>query len=533
MRRQTSDNADLSYLGNPKIKRDGVEIEFTEHEVKEYLRCMSDIVYFAKKYVKVIHLDRGICPFEPYPYQVKMLDHLNNNRFSIILAPRQSGKSISSIVWLLHYAVFNSSKTIAILANKGATSREMLARFTLALENLPFFLQPGCKTLNKGSIKFSNETAVIAAATSSASIRGLSVNVLLLDEFSFVERAEEFYTSTYPVISSGKDVRVIITSTPNGTNNLFYRMWQNAMSGKSTFAPMRVRWWDVPGRDEKWKAETIANTSQRQFDQEFGAEFLGSSSTLVDAEILSQLSPNVPLLVQRKVRYYREPIEGHDYVMTVDVSKGRGQDASTFTVFDTSELPYKQVATFSDNMISPLIYPDIIVRVAKMYNEALIIIENNDVGAVVANAIYYEYEYENTFVESSVKAGGIGVTMTKRVKRIGCSNLKDLIEMGKLEIADAETISELSSFEEEGSSFKAKGNKHDDLVMNCVMFAWFISTDGGGYTTIENLRDLLYSDRLKEMEEDVVPFGISSRAETPSLPPEILHMIEERKAWAI
>lgn len=258
-----------AYNGNPHVKGDGVQQNFTAHEIVEYQRCMADVGYFCEQYVKVIHLDHGLVPFKLRGYQQSMVQHFTDNRFNIVLACRQSGKSITSVAWLLHYVIFNPDKTVGMLANKGATAREMLSRLTLMLENLPFFLQPGCKVLNKGSIKFSNNSQIIAAATSGSSIRGLSMNVIFLDEFAFVQNANEFYTSTYPVISSGKDTKVIITSTPNGVGNMFYRLWEGAIQKTSEFKPFTIKWSDVPGRDEAWKKQTIANSSELQFNQEF------------------------------------------------------------------------------------------------------------------------------------------------------------------------------------------------------------------------------------------------------------------------
>ena len=274
-------NNEFGYLGNPNVKRDGVETSFTKEEVQEYAKCMQDPAYFARKYIKIISLDEGLVPFDLYPYQEKMFNHFKENRFSIVLACRQSGKSISSVVYLLWYAVFHPEKTIAILANKGAVAREMLARITLALENLPFFLQPGCKALNKGSIEFSNNSKIIASATSGSSIRGLSINLLFLDEFAFVENDAQFYTSTYPVVSAGKDTQIVITSTANGIGNVYHKLWEGAVQKTNEFKPFRVDWWDVPGRDEKWKEETISNTSALQFEQEFGNTFHGRGNTLI------------------------------------------------------------------------------------------------------------------------------------------------------------------------------------------------------------------------------------------------------------
>ncbi len=501
---QTND----SYLGNPNVKRDGVEHNFTQHELQEYIKCMNDPAYFARNYLKVVHLDKGLVNFDLYPYQEKMFNHFNENRFSIVLACRQSGKSISSVGYLLWYAIFKPEQTIAVLANKGATAREMLSRVTLMLENLPFFLQPGCKALNKGSIEFSNNSRIVAAATSGSSIRGMSVNLLFLDEFAFVENAGEFYTSTYPVVSSGTTSRVIITSTANGLGNIYHKLWEGAVQGTNEYKPFRVDWWDVPGRDAEWKRQTVSNTSELQFDQEFGNNFLGTSNTLIAGEFLLGLKAADPLVRQESVRTYERPQEGHEYIMTVDVAKGRGQDYSTFSVIDITQRPFKQVCVYQDNMVSPLLFPDIIHKYAKTYNEAYVIIESNDQGSVVCNGLYYDWEYENMFVESMLKANALGATMTRKVKRIGCSNIKDLIEQHKLDIVDGETIIEMSTFVAKGNSYEASDNNHDDLMMNLVMFGWFAATEMFSNLTDIDFKQMLYADRMKAIEDDMVPFGI-------------------------
>ena len=503
----TLKNNEFGYLGNPNVKRDGVESQFTVEEIKEYKKCMQDPAYFAKTYVKIISLDKGLVPFDLYEYQENMFNHFNSNRFSIVFACRQSGKSISSVAYLLWFTIFNPEKTIAILANKGATAREMLARVTLMLENLPFFLQPGCKALNKGSIEFSNNSKIIAAATSGSSIRGLSINLLFLDEFAFIDNDATFYTSTYPVVSSGKDTKIIITSTANGIGNVYHKLWEGAVTGTNEFKPFRVDWWDVPGRDEKWKEQTIANTSQIQFDQEFGNTFQGRGNSLISAECLLAQKAQEPIYVQENVYVYERPIEGHNYIMCVDVAKGRGQDYSTFNIIDTSTNPFRQVAVFRDNNLSALLFPDIIYKYAMTYNEAYVIVESNDQGSVVCNGLYYDLEYENLFVESTVKAGAIGATMTKRVKRIGCSTFKDFVEQKKLSIVDANTIMEMSTFEARGNSFQASGSNHDDLVMNLVMFAWFATTDIFAGLTDIDMKNMLYQEQLQAIQDDLIPFG--------------------------
>ena len=522
-------NKEHGYLGNSHVKKDGVITPWTQDEIIEYKKCMEDPVYFAKKYCKVIHLDRGLVNFELYPYQEEMFDHFNSNRFSIVLACRQSGKSISSVAYILWFSLFHSEKNVAILANKGATAREMLARVTLMLENLPFFLQPGTKALNKGSIEFSNNSKIIASATSGSSIRGLSINLLYLDEFAFVENDAQFYTSTYPVVSSGKDTKVIITSTANGIGNVFHKIWEGAMQKTNQFVPFRVDWWDVPGRDETWKQETVGNTSQLQFDQEFGNTFFGTGDTLIDAETLLKLRAKNPKRVNGDCLIYEDNVKNHEYLMMVDVAKGRGQDYSTFNIIDISTVPFQQVAVYRNNRISPILFPDIIAKFATAYNNAYVIIESNDQGALVCNGLYQDLEYENMHVESATKNSGLGVEMTRKVKRIGCSGFKDILESNKLDIVDEQTIIEISTFESKGNSFEASNGNHDDLVMNLVMFGYFASSSFFNDMTDINIKDMLFKQRMDEIEADVLPFGFTDDG-LNDIPPEV---DKDRLGWAL
>src|SRR6056300_1349062 len=498
-----------SYLGNPNVKRDGINQKWDQTLVQEYAKCMQDPVYFCEKYVKVIALDKGLVPFELYPYQKQMFEHFNSNRFNIVLACRQSGKSISACAYLLWYALFHSEKTIAILANKGATAREMLSRITLMLENIPFFLQPGSKALNKGSLEFSNNSRIIAAATSGSSIRGMSVNLLYLDEFAFVERAAEFYTSTYPVVSAGTETKIIVTSTANGIGNMFYKLWEGAIQNVNEFKSFRVDWWDVPGRDDEWKKQTVANTSQLQFDQEFGNTFFGTGDTLINAETLLgfRAGKYERLLEGGLLKIYKEVQKGHEYIMTVDVSKGRGQDYSTFNLIDISVRPFAQVAVYRNNTISPILFPNIIYKYAKVYNNAYAVIESNDQGSVVCNGLYHDLEYENVHVESSVKSNSIGILMTRKVKRLGCSAVKDLLENSKINIVDENTILEVSTFVAKGQSYEASDGNHDDLMMNLVMFGYFASTQYFGDMTDIDLKQMIFEQKMKQIEDDIVPFG--------------------------
>lgn len=498
-----------TYNGNLNVKRDGTIQQYNQLEVDEYIKCSKDPAYFAINYCKVINLDKGLVPFNLYPYQKEMFDHFNNHRFSIVLACRQSGKSISSVAYLLWYAIFHPDQTIAVLANKGATAQEMLARVTLMLENLPFFLQPGTKALNKRSIDFSNNSRIVSAATSGSSIRGMSVNLLYLDEFAFVEDAATFYTSTYPVIASGKNTKVIITSTANGIGNMYHKIWEGAVQGVNDYKPFRVDWWDVPGRDEEWKLQTVSNTSSLQFDQEFGNTFFGTGDTLIEGQTLLKLRAKDPidLLEGGDLKIYEKPIKDHFYITTVDVAKGVGGDYSTFNIIDTSSRPFKQVAVYRNNRISPILFPNIIAKTCKAYNNAYVVVENNDQGTVVCNGLYYELEYENLHVESLIKSTGLGITMNKKVKRLGCSGFKDILQNNRLDIVDDDTILEISTFVAKGQSYEASDGNHDDLVMNLVMFGYFAGSQQFGDLTDIDLKQLLFEQKARDIDDDLPPFG--------------------------
>ncbi len=475
----------------------------------EYAKCMQSPVYFAENYVKIISLDKGLVPFKLYGYQRKLFKNFNENRFNVVLACRQSGKSISSVAYLLWYSIFHPEKTIFILANKHSTAKEMLARLTLMLENLPFWLQPGCKALNKTEAHFSNNSKIVAASTSSNSIRGMTANLIFLDEFAFVDKAAQFYTSTYPVISSGESSRVIITSTANGIGNQFHKIWEGAKQRTNSYIPFQIDWWDVPGRDAKWKQETINNTSQLQFDQEFGNTFFGTGDTLINAETLMSLRAEDPIRVLEggSVKIYDEPKEGHAYIMTVDVGRGKSQDYSTFSMIDITDRPFKQVAVYRNNLISPILYPNILYKYGMLYNKAYIVVESNDQGSMTAYGLHHDLEYENVHVTNALRSDAIGIEMNKKIKKIGCSGFKDLLENNRLHVCDENTILEISTFEAKGNSYEASDGNHDDIVMNLVMFGYFFSSSGFSELTDINIREMMFSNKIQEIENDIPPFG--------------------------
>ena len=510
-----------SYLGNPLLKRSGEQLNWSEEMVAEYLKCKEDIIYFVKTHMKIIHVDDGLIPFDTYPFQDELINHLNDNRFSIIKTSRQVGKTTTSVAFLLHYILFNESKVVGILANKGATSREILGRLQLAYENLPKYLQQGVLEWNKGSIELENGSKIIASSTSSSAVRGFSFSTLFLDEAAFIHGNLfwEFWDSIYPTISSGKHTKIIMVSTPNGFN-LFYKFWNDAVEGNNQFKTFKIHWTSIPERDQEWRRKIISDIGEEAFRQEYEADFLGSSNTLISYEKLQELSYSSPVWSKEDLDVYVEPEKEKLYTITVDTARGQGLDYSTFTVFDISEVPYKIVAKYRNNIIAPLLFPNIINTIGKKYNDAYVLVESNDIGAQVADVLHHDLEYENLLTVSwygrhgqQISSGhradiSYGVRTTKQVKKIGCSNLKSLIEEDKLLIPDYDIISELTTFVTVGDTFGAEEGSNDDLVTTLVLFGWMVDQQYFKELSNLNIREKLYQTKMDSIEDMTIPFGI-------------------------
>jgi len=515
-----STNNDV-YLGNPNLKKANTQIEFTEDNIREFLKCKEDPVYFANNYMKIVSLDEGLVQFKPYDFQEKLITNFHENRFNICKMPRQTGKSTTSVAYLLHYCVFNDSVNIGILANKAATARDLLGRLQTAYENLPKWMQQGIIAWNKGSLELENGSKILAASTSASAVRGMSFNILFLDEFAFVPNhiAEDFFSSVYPTITSGKTTKVIMVSTPHGMNH-FYRYWHDAERSKNEYVPTDVHWSQVPGRDSEWKRQTIANTSEQQFKIEFECEFLGSVDTLIAPSKLRTLVYDEPKTRNAGLDIHEDPIKDHNYMITVDVARGLGNDYSAFVVFDITEFPYKVVAKYKNNEVKPMIFPSIIYDVARGYNEANLLIEVNDIGDQVASILQFDLEYENILMCSmrgrngqivgsgfSGKKSQLGVRTTAAVKKLGCSNLKTLIEDDKIIFKDYEIISELTTFIQKHNSFEAEEGCNDDLAMCLVLFAWVVAQDYFKEMTDNDVRKRIYEEQKNQIEQDMAPFG--------------------------
>ena len=512
---------DSVYLGNPNLKKANVQQEWTKEELEEYTRCMKDPIYFIQNYIQIVSLDEGLVPFKLYDFQKEMVGTFHNNRFTICKLPRQSGKSTTIIAYLLHYVLFNASVNVAILANKAATARDLLGRLQLAYEHMPKWLQQGVMSWNKGSLELENGSKILASSTSASAVRGGSYNIIFLDEFAYVPAnvAEQFFSSVYPTISSGKTTKVMIVSTPHGMN-MFYKLWTDAEEERNEYVPIEVHWSEVPGRDEEWKAQTIKNTSESQFNTEFECEFLGSIDTLISPTKLRQLAYRAPIQSSAGLDVHIHPEEGHTYFLSADVSRGTSNDYSAFTVIDVTEMPYKIVAKYRDNEIKPLIFPQKIYDVARAYNQAYVLVEVNDIGEQVANTLQFDLEYDILCMASwrgraGLGLGGgfsggraqLGVRTTKAVKKVGCSNLKQMVEDNKLIVEDIDVISELSTFIVKGASFEADEGCNDDLVACLFTFAW--ATDQTYFKELTNvdMRKTMMAEQADALEQDMAPFG--------------------------
>ena len=509
------------YLGNPLLKKANVNIQFTPDQVKEFIKCKEDPVYFANNYIKIVSVDEGLVPFNIYPFQEKLIKNFHNHRFNICKMPRQSGKSTTVVSYLLHYVVFNDNVNVGILANKASTAKDLLGRLQKSYENLPKWMQQGVQVWNKASLELENGSKIIAASTSASAVRGMSFNIIFLDEFAFIPNhiAEDFFSSVYPTISSGKTTKVIIVSTPKGMNH-FYRLWHDSERGRNEYIPTEVHWTEVPGRDSAWKAQTISNTSEQQFQQEFECDFLGSSDTLISSAKLKSLVFEDPIKKNKGLDVYVNPIEDRNYFTTVDVARGTENDYSAFIVFDITEFPWKVVAKYKNNQIKPMLFPSIISDVAKAYNQSYILVEINDIGEQVANILHFDLEYENVLMCSMRGRAGqivgqgfsgtksqLGIKMSKTVKKIGCSNLKTLIEDDKLIFNDYDIISELTTFIQRNHSFEAEQGANDDLAMCLVIFAWLVIQPYFKEMTDNDVRKRIYDEQKNQIEQDMAPFG--------------------------
>lgn len=516
----------LTYRGNTKLKRVGETIQFTEEQMKEYIHCSQDVFYFAEKYMKIVHLDDGLITIKLYPYQREMIESYVNNRFTICACARQSGKTTATTAYILWYVLFHTDKTVAILANKGDTAIEILSRVRLAYTDIPKFLQQGIPEggFNKKSISLENGSRVIAEASGSGALRGFAINLLYLDETAHHEHWADFESSVLPTITAVKTTKVIMSSTPLGTNH-FFEYWDKAQKGLNGYNPIMVTWKDVPGRDKAWYDQTLAlmNYNMEKFDQEYNVEFLGSSGTLIAGWRLKELLNEYksPLLQQAGISIYEQPIQQHKYTITCDVSEGKGLNYSTIQCIDVTKLPYNQVYVYRSNTTTPSEFAQIIYETARRYNGAQILVEFSSVGPLISEIIFDQMEYDGLLCTENNGAAGKkvstlskadkGLRQNQTVRRNSCSVLKLLVEQKQLVLNDWNSINELTTFSRktDKTKWEAEPGKNDDLVLALAIFAWLTTTqwfaEWTDIQTIQQLRD----NSVQELQDDMlIPLGI-------------------------
>ena len=522
---------ETSYHGNPNLKSIGHKHDFTQEQIKEYLKCQSDPIYFIENYCHIVTLDNGLQLFKLYECQKKKVDIIIDNRKVILMEGRQQGKTVTAAACILHYTIFNADKTVAIMANKTASAREVLLRYQTMYENLPIWMQQGVKTWNKGDVELENNCRVFTAATTTSGIRGKSVNWLYIDEAAIIPNnvADEFFASVYPTISAGETTKILLTSTPLGYNH-FWKFWNEAEKGTNGFVSHFIPYTDIPGRDEAWAEQQLKLLGELKFTQEVLCDFLGSSNTLINARTIATLSSKDVLYDNPEgngIDIYEDPKENHYYCITVDTARGIGGDYSAFVVFDITDMPYKVVAKYRNNKIAPMLYPNVIAKVGEDYNNAFVLVETNDIGGQVVEILHEEIEYDNIFstvTEKSRqyvspgfgKSTRLGVNTSKQVKRQGCFNFKSLMEEKKLLVFDADIISEISTFVEKGNTYQADEGYNDDCVMCMVLFGWLSTMPFFKELVDVNTREGLYKQEMQSISQSLTPFVMRKSNEEPA-----------------
>jgi len=485
----------------------------------EWIKCALDPIYFTRKYVKIINIDEGIVNFDLYDYQEEIINLFEDSRFAILKMCRQSGKTTTTASYICHQMIFYENY-VGIIAQATGQAQEILERIQMAYELLPLFLQPGVSVYNKRSFTLANSSKALCGAATSTSIRGKSFSLVFIDEISWIKRDMQFYESVYPTISSGKNSRVYMASTPNGMRGLFYKLWTESEQGINSFEILNITWERVPGRDEEWKRETIANTSQEQFDQEQDCLFMGSSTSLLNNKTLENLLRKSPILIDDEgIKVFKEPEDGQEYIMTVDVSHGLGGDYHSFSIVNLTSDPHEVVCTFKNNIMSTLYYPHFIYKYATHFNEAFVLVEINDLGNQVANTLYYDLEYENLLTTTREKATQtigftsneslrMGVRTDKKSKSIGCSNAKELIQKNRITLNDESLINEFGTFVPKGGSYAADSGANDDQVMTIVIYAWAMTQPYFMDLANQDVRKKLINQIKEERDSNIMPFGI-------------------------
>lgn len=498
-------------------KAPNLPFQYTQEELEEFKRCAKDVVYFADKYASAM-TDQGIQKITLRDYQVRTLADFQNNRYVALLAARQVGKTITSAIYITWYICFHVDRNVLILANKGATSKEIMEKIKDVYDRLPYFLKPGIVVNNVQTMYFDNGCKIFAETTTKSSGRGKTVHLLYADEFAFVPDniAEAFYTSIYPTLSSSKVSQVIITSTPNGPN-LFYDLYMGGVNGTNEYKSSRIDYWEVPGRDEAWKQKEIQNlgiNGQEKFETEYGLKFFTGSKMLLSEEQIERLKNGQKHYEWREIPEIHDLDINHDglvwdpdfdfdfdgkrFAISVDLADGNGRDSTVFNIFElrirkdddlkkvknpTQESDFfylSQIALFKDNRVSienaARIFAEVLVNYLGVDNTKAIVEINFKgdyfISRVLNDPKYMDDVFEDIFVHTrhtkDSKKKKPGVRIKRDNKNLFCTTFKRLEQIGKIRIYEKTTCEELINFQKTDASYAADSAHHDDVAMTCV-----------------------------------------------------------------
>jgi hypothetical protein len=478
------------YLGNEQLPTPDATFDYADHPewIEDINKCRKNILYFAENFFYITNLDRGKIKIELHPCQKRILRGLRDNRFVVLLASRQIGKTTLMTIYALWVASFFEDQRILIVANKEQTAINIFKRVRMAYEKLPNYLKPGVLEYGKTSMVLANGSSIGISTTSSDAGRGDSCNCLILDELAFIDNhmVSDFWKSVYPIISSSKKSKIFVASTPNGTDNLFYELYSGALEDDAVkhngWHAEKVDWWEVPGRDEKWKNDTIRSLGSREdFDQEFGNVFLQTGESAVNEKLFEELKTECtePAFVFDDGKYllWEEPIKDHVYVAGVDISEGVGEAASVVQILDITNLrEIKQVANYHNRTISPIHFTTKLLEILQHWGSPLALIERNNCGAQVVDQLKVTHNYEN-IVTYGVKAGKlsfnkVGVVAHTNTKYKGVTNMRYWVnELKSVKLRDLKTLNELRNFVRyPNGTWAAKpgSDQWDDRVMSLI-----------------------------------------------------------------
>ena len=473
-----------NYMNNPNLPAEGSVFEYTAPQIKQLQKAAKNLLYFAEQFFYIISLDEGRQKIKLHSVQKRALRKMRDNRFFILLASRQIGKTTMMTIYALWIACFNKDQKILIVANKEGTAIEIMQRIRMAYEELPNWLKPAVKEYGKTSVMLANGTRIGISTTTGTAARGQSVNVLILDELAFIEPhlVDEFWKSVYPIVSSSKRSKIFIASTANGTGNLFYRLYDAAEKGESNWASDKILWHEIPGRDDRWKKDTIASIgSMEAFNQEFNCEFIDSGESSLNEELYEKLIQGITEpkfnFDEGKYLLWDEPVSDRIYIASVDTSEGIGADSSVIQIFDYTDLTnIRQVATYCSNMISPVNFTEKVHEILQHWGNPLVCIERNNCGAQIVDNLRKNHQYENIVSWGSSTAGRaknqLGIIAHTNTKHKGVTNMRYwLNELMAVQINDPMLVKELRDFiRYPNGTWAAKRGSgfHDDRVMALI-----------------------------------------------------------------